>query len=125
MRTCKLKIISNMHKTKDMQVHGYAIERLSLQSGKLQESLVQHVLRVNFQMAIWRHADTPVIQIPNATDGHGWTLDDDGVPLWYEGNCLPNILIEDGRIMDEEESDSEEQEVIEPTVYESDADDDY
>ncbi len=76
-------------------------------------------------MAIWRHADTPVIQIPNATDGHGWTLDDDGVPLWYEGNCLPNILIEDGRIMDEEESDSEEQEVIEPTVYESDAEDDY
>ncbi len=42
------------------------------------KALVQHVVRVNFQMAIWRHADTHVIQIPNATDGHCWTLDDDG-----------------------------------------------
>ncbi len=68
-----------------------------------------------------------MVQIPNAGDEHGWTLDDDGemVPLWYEGNCLANILIENGRILDEEESDNEEQEVIEPTVYESDADYDY
>jgi hypothetical protein len=64
--------------------------------------------------------------MPHATDGHGWTTDDsEMMPLWYEGNCLPSILVDDGSILDVDESDTEEQEEDEPTVSESDSDYDY
>ena len=51
-------------------------------------------------MAIWRHVNEPIIEVPSATDGHGWTIiDGEMVPLWYEGNCLPQILVEDSTIV--------------------------
>lgn len=37
-------------------------------------SLAQHIRRANYQMALWRHAHIPVLQIPSPTDGHGWQL---------------------------------------------------
>ena len=42
------------------------------------KALIQHIRRANFQMAIWRRADTPLIESPKPTDGHGWRADDDG-----------------------------------------------
>ena len=51
-------------------------------------------------MAIWRRANEAIIEVPSATDGHGWTNEDgEMVPLWYEGNCLPQILVDDCRFL--------------------------
>ena len=36
-------------------------------------ALVQHILRANFQMAIWRRAASSVVDMPEPNDGHGWT----------------------------------------------------
>ena len=63
-------------------------------------ALIQHICRAKYQMAIWRHANEPVIEVPSATDGHGWTITGgEMVPLWYEGNCLPQILVDDSTIV--------------------------
>ena len=35
------------------------------------KALVQHIHRVNYQMGIWRRANTPIIEVPRPTDGHG------------------------------------------------------
>ena len=43
-------------------------------------------------MAIWRGADTPVVEVPGADD-EGNTM-----PVWYEGNRLPNIFIDDNTV---------------------------
>ena len=58
-------------------------------------------------MAIWRRAYTPVMEIPSATDGHGWMKDGDDnmMPVWFEGDRLPNILINDDVLPDNVESD--------------------
>ena len=83
-------------------------------------------------MAIWRRANEPIIEVPDATDGHGWTyLDGEMVPLWYEGNCLPQILVDDCRILgdnDEEDDDISSEDDSNEDMYEitdSDSEDDY
>ena len=90
------------------------------------KALVQHIHRVNYQMGIWRRANTPIIEVPRPTDGHGWTVNDVGqmMPVWYEGECLPNILVDDESFLDVDESD-DEYEDDEPALDDSDSDDDY
>lgn len=95
-------------------------------------ALQQHIFRANYQMAIWRRASEPIIDVPNATDGHGWTyVCGEMVPLWYEGNCLPQILVDDCRILNEkdaEDNDSSSEDESNEDLYEltdSDFEDDY
>ena len=60
-------------------------------------------------MGIGRRADTPTIEVLRPTDGHSWTVNDVGhmMPVWYEGECLPNILVDDKSFLDVDESDDE------------------
>ena len=73
------------------------------------KALIQHIHRANYQMAIWRRADTPIMEVPKPTDGHGWLMDGDSnmVPLWFDGDCVPEFLIEDDDLADSEESDND------------------
>ena len=71
-------------------------------------SLVQHIKRVNYQVAIWKRAHVPEPDLPGATMGHGWTLVD-GIlePLWYEGEILPQQLTDIANPRHSEASDDE------------------
>ena len=73
------------------------------------KALAQHIHRVNYQMGIWKRADTLIIEVPRPTDGHGSTVNDVGeiMPVWYEGRCLPNILVDDESVLGVDESDDE------------------
>ena len=64
----------------------------------------------------------PLIESPNPTDGHGWHADDDGsmMPLWFAGDCLPKVLIDNDDLPDVEESDDDEDEDNDDVVEEDD-----
>ena len=54
------------------------------------------------QIVIWRNADTAVMEFSSAVVGHGWTLEDGVIaPLWYEGDCLPTIMVDEGLLEDQ------------------------
>ena len=61
-------------------------------------------------MAIWRRADTLLIACPKPTDGQGWHTDDDGsmMPIWFAGDCLPKVLIDNEDLSNVEESDDDD-----------------
>ena len=66
------------------------------------------------------------MEIPSATDGHGWMKDGNMMPVWFEGDCLPNILINDDDLPNNEESDNNDYEDDETAIDETDdADDGY
>ncbi len=71
-------------------------------------ALQQHIRRVNFQVAIWRRADTPVVDVPSPTDGHGWTMDSGHLePLWVDGPILPEVLVDEVDQQNASDSDDE------------------
>ena len=68
-------------------------------------SLKQHVMRTNYQVAVWKHANENYPEIPDCTL-HGWKKEGDFVePVWTEEDVLPKKLID---LMNEDEfSDNE------------------
>ena len=77
-------------------------------------SLKQHVLRVNFQVRIWKLADMNFPELPDPSS-HGWIVNDEGLePRWCEGEVLPGELIDLLDDVAEQTSDEEED-------YESDS----
>ena len=84
------------------------IELCSLSTFK--KALIPHIRRANFQMAIWRRADTPLIASPKLTDGHGWHADDDGsmMPLLFVGDRLQEVLIVNEDLPNVGESDDDD-----------------
>ena len=76
-----------------------------------QSSLVEHIKRVNFQVAIWKCAHIPKVDFPEPTNGHGWTREKDGkmVPKWSGKDVLPPKLVDilDTISQEDAESDSE------------------
>ena len=59
-------------------------------------ALQQHIRRVKYQVAIWRRADMPVVDVPSPTDGHGWTLDSGHLePLWVDGPIIPEVIADE------------------------------
>lgn len=55
----------------------------------------QHTRRVNFHVAIWMWAYILQPDIPDPSTGHGCTLIHDNLePLWYEGDLLPQKLVD-------------------------------
>ena len=56
-------------------------------------------------MVIWNNSDAAVIKVTSAVDGHGWILEDGvNAPLWYEGDCLPTIMMKES-LLEEKRSD--------------------
>ena len=49
------------------------------------------------------------MEVQKPTNGHGWLMDGDGniVPLWFDGDCLQKLLIDDDNVPDSDESDED------------------
>lgn len=76
------------------------------------QSLIQHIRRVNYQVAVWKRAHIAFPTVPKASESHGWKVEDDIIqPVWYEGNIVPQILADiagDGEESEEASSDDED-----------------
>ncbi len=58
-------------------------------------SLVQHVQRVNYQVGIWKRSYIAEPDIPDP-EGHNWRIAEELLqPLWYDGQEIPDQLVED------------------------------
>ena len=63
-------------------------------SGPCKQSLYPHIRRVNYRVAQWKRAHTPMVDIPPATS-HEWVYSDGYTePLWSEGPVLPSCLLD-------------------------------
>lgn len=81
--------------------------------------LEQHVRRVNYQVAIWKHSHIQKPQIPLPTDGHGWHIvNDDLEPLWTAGSIMPPKLAD--LLTSTVEMVQTESEEIDPVQFEDD-----
>ena len=68
------------------------------------DSMREHVLRVNYQVAIWKRAHVTKPDVPNPSTGHGWILKDNILePLWTSGNILPQQMIDSLDTYEDEE----------------------
>ena len=83
--------------------------------------LVQHILRVNFQVRIWNIAVVRCPEVPSPAENHGWvTVNGKLEPLWVTGNVLPMHLAdileettdESEALEDEEDNDIEYDNVL-------------
>ena len=59
-------------------------------------------------VAIWR-TDTPKNVSLRPTNDHGWLTDGDSnmMPLWFDGDCMPNLSIDKDDLPDSEEFDND------------------
>ncbi len=60
-------------------------------------SLLQHIKRCNYQVAIWKCSHIAKPAIPPPGPEYGWTLNENTdklEPLWFEGNPIPQSLLE-------------------------------
>lgn len=72
--------------------------------------LIQHIKRVNFQVAVWKNAHIAMPNMPVNMENHGWTRTDGNMePLWIEGDILPQQLF--GILEETLEADSDDDEV--------------
>jgi hypothetical protein len=74
------------------------------------DSLVEHVNRVNFQVAVWKRAHIALPEVPNPSPNHGWIWQDNILePLWTRGDILPQRLVDilDDRCCEEDDSSDE------------------
>jgi len=69
-------------------------------------SLKQHILRANYQIAIWKRANVARPTLSPAHQGHGCVMKSGLQSLWYDGECQPQNLQDiSAEDTDEEESD--------------------
>jgi hypothetical protein len=48
------------------------------------KSLVQHIHRANYQVAIWKRSHIAIQNTPKPREGHGWKLEDGVIkPNWF------------------------------------------
>ena len=59
-------------------------------------------------MAIWRGTDTPIMEVSYPTNEHGWLTDGDSnmMLLWFDGDCMPKVLIDNYGLSESEKSDN-------------------
>ena len=76
----------------------------------MQKSFDTAYLKGKLSNGYLRRADTPLIESPKPTDEHGWHADDDSsmMPLWFAGDCLPKVLIDNEDLPNMEESDDDD-----------------
>ena len=57
-------------------------------------------------MAIWRRTDTPIIEVSYPTNEHECLTDYDSnmMPLWFDGDCMQNMLIDNDDQSESEKS---------------------
>ena len=57
-------------------------------------------------MAIWRRKDTPIRKVLHPTNEHEYLTDDDSnmMPLWFHGDCMPKVLIDNDDLSNKEKS---------------------
>ena len=66
--------------------------------------LQEHIKLINVQVLIWRQAHIPDSALPDPTDGHGWTVENDVMqPKWTAADILPVELVD---ILDDTLADS-------------------
>ena len=60
-------------------------------------------------MATWRSTDIPITEVSHPTNEHGWLTDGDSnmMPLWFDGNLKPKLLIDTDDLSNSEASDNE------------------
>ena len=53
-------------------------------------------------MAIWRRSYTPIREVSHPTNEHDCLTDDDSkmIPLWFDGDCMPKMLIDNDDLSD-------------------------
>jgi len=65
----------------DLRYEIFRSRNADVSSGQLppcKDALQQHTKRANYQAAIWRRSLENSPTIPDATDGNGWKMDEDG-----------------------------------------------
>ena len=112
-------IKSKCKENSDMISPSAHLELLSLPPCR--KTLVQHIRRCNYQVAIWKRAHIAKVVPPSPTEGHGWRYDGNRLePLWCEGDVLPPRLV-DVLVQNEDEQSDDE---IEMDIEDSLSDDD-
>ena len=63
-------------------------------------------------MAILRRTDTPIIEVSHPTNEHEFLTDYDSnmMSLWFNGDCMPNVLIDNDDLSDSEKTYNEYEE---------------
>ena len=83
--------------------------------------LVEHIKRVNYQVAIWKWSHIPNPEVPSPVDNNGWELAGDNIQSkWYKGSAFPTKLAD---ILEKEE-DSTECDSYSHEEYDSDCESD-
>ena len=61
--------------------------------------LIEHIKRVNYQVAIWKLSHIANPDIPAASDNHGWKNENNIMqPLWTDGHLVPPQMM--GKLVD-------------------------
>ena len=57
-------------------------------------------------MAIWMRTDTPIMEVSQPTNEHECLTDyaSNKMPLWFDGDCMPKVLIDNDDLSDSEKS---------------------
>ena len=78
-----------------------------------QSALKPHLQRVNYRVALYKHADRCIVEKPNPYDAEqGWMLTEGGglEPIWSYGEALPTSLVDLLETSDLDSGDEEEAE---------------
>ena len=53
---------------------------------------------------IWRRKDTPIMEVSHPTNKYECLTDYDSnmMPLWFDGDCVQKVLIDNGDLSDSE-----------------------
>ena len=57
-------------------------------------------------MAFWRRTDTPIREVSHSTNEQVCLTDDDSnmMPHWFDGDCMPKVLIDNDDLSNQEKS---------------------
>lgn len=89
--------------TEKFEVNELRYKLFSIKQGKADSAclppcadcLRQHILRANFQTAIWRRSLDQRPYTLNPTDGHGWKVDTGNIALlWMTGRPAPQSVLQ-------------------------------
>ena len=89
-------------------------------------SLLEHCKRVNFEVGKWKRSHIQYPFIPSPFADNGWRQEENGIlqPVWYQGDMLPqsiiNELSSDTEIDDTEEDEEAEEDITVDNVDYSD-----
>ena len=96
--TCRMYLPSPRTTEVNKLCYQICARRAEVDSSQLppcEDCLSMHILRANYQAAIWRRCLEPSPFVPNPTDC-GWTTDEDGnlVVEWMRGSSAPDAVLQ-------------------------------